>query len=720
MYNPLQMNDWGMKNFLIVIFAFQIALLGIICSDAIDLHMPIVRHLIGLIYLIFIPGIIILRILRLHRLGNIDTVLFAVGLSISSVMFIGALANTIYPLLGISQPISILSLAITMGAVVLVLCIICYIRDKDFKDPHFVDYKSALLPSTLFLILIPLMSIFGTYAVNFYGMDLILTLTVLVISLVAVLIILDVFIPLGIYPFAIFLFSISLLFHKSLISMYIWGWDINFELFFTKQVIENSIWDPSLSHPCNSMLSLVMIAPIYSIISGLSLIWIFKIVYPIIFSLVPLGLYRVFCSQTNEKLAFASCIFFIGINTFYTEMLQLARQQIAELFLVLLIVLIIDKNMDKIKRSFLVVIFSMSIAVSHYGLSYILMLSITVIWVTFVILENSNIRNIINSLLPIFRIKNKTLIYNSTMNDRIIDSFFVLLFITFALTWYISTSDSSTFDSIALIGNQISRSIYSDFLNPDYVQGIKMITAKAPSGIFHNVNTAILYLNQIFIVIGGIALLLPIYSMKFQREYIAFSIVGLGLCFAGVSIPFFASSLQMTRLYHITLFFLAPICLIGGITFLRGIAKILNITWTDRLMANSVKIMSIYVVVFLLYQSGVIFELTEGSSTSIAFNTTIDYPQFNEKEITGAMWLNNVRDNKINQTTFADGYRWLLLSGIAWNQYNTSQASAQYVYMGTFNILKGDIISSDLSSYIKYHPISRDLIYSNGGALIYC
>ena len=59
--NPLQMNDLEIGKFLKVILAIQLATWGVIGLDVVGLEIPILRQLIGLIYLTFIPGILILR-----------------------------------------------------------------------------------------------------------------------------------------------------------------------------------------------------------------------------------------------------------------------------------------------------------------------------------------------------------------------------------------------------------------------------------------------------------------------------------------------------------------------------------------------------------------------------------------------------------------------------------------------------------------------------------
>ncbi len=180
----------------------------------------------------------------------------------------------------------------------------------------------------------------------------------------------------NVYPLSIYVISIFLLYHYSLISMDLCGWDINTEYYFSRLTVQNSFWDPDLSNNVNSMISIGVLMPVYSILLNLDLIWIFKIICPLLFSLVPLCLYSIYIKQTNEKVALLSAYFFVTLFVFYTEMLSLVRQQIAEFFLILLISLMVNGNLSNSKRSFLCIIFSFSLVVSHYGLSYIYMFSL--------------------------------------------------------------------------------------------------------------------------------------------------------------------------------------------------------------------------------------------------------------------------------------------------------------------------------------------------------
>ena len=658
------MNDWEIKKFLKVVLAIQLALWGVIGLDATGLQIPILRQLIGFIYLTFIPGTIILRILKLHKLGNIETLLYTVGLSLATLMFTGLFMNTIYPLFGISGPISTVPLIITISTVVLLLCALSYERDKNFSDPSFIDIKNVLSPPALFLCLIPFLAVFGTYLVNLHHDTILLLLLIVLIALIVLLIGFDKFIPKNLYPVAVFVIAISLLYHKSLISMYLWGWDIYDEYYFSSLIIGNFHWDSTIPTGVNAMLSIVTLAPIYSIISDMNITWVFKIIYPLLFSLVPLGLYRVFQKQTDDKIAFLSCFFFVSCGTFFGVMLSLARQQIAELFLVLLILLMIDKNMDKIKRSFLFIVFGISLVVSHYGLSYIYMFCLISVWLILVLVENpamQKMRDNFHSKFSKYKRDKLALVENPNpislkIADRTIGSTFVLLFITVTLTWYMYVSSSSAFNAIVQTGDHIVSSISTDFLNPETAEGLSEMLTETYSSL-HHIFKIINYLNQIFIMIGGIVLLLKYKEMKFEREFAAFSIINLGICFAGVSVPFFASALNMSRLYHITLIFLAPFCVIGGITVFRAISWAFKVSWTNKRVRSSLKVLSVYFVIFFLFSTGFVYQVVEGDSVSISLNPnnpSVFRMLIHEQDMTSAEWL--VAHRKNSTVVYADDY----------------------------------------------------------------
>ena len=52
-------------------------------------EIPVLGQIVGFIVLTFIPGFLILRIIKPHKLGVTESLLYSVGLSIAFVMFLG-------------------------------------------------------------------------------------------------------------------------------------------------------------------------------------------------------------------------------------------------------------------------------------------------------------------------------------------------------------------------------------------------------------------------------------------------------------------------------------------------------------------------------------------------------------------------------------------------------------------------------------------------------
>ena len=623
--NPFQMNDWGIKKFLKVVLAIQFAMWGVIGLDATGLQIPILRQLIGFIYLIFVPGILILRILKLHKLGNIETLLYTVGLSITTLMFTGLFMNAGYPLFGISRPISITPLIITISVLVLILCVLCYIRDQDFSDQSYIDVKDVLSPPALFLCLIPFLSIFGTYLVNFYHNNILLMLMIVVIALVVLSIAFDKLIPKNLYPLAVFVIAISLLYHCSLISMYLFALgDIMCEYTLIKLVVTNLQWDPTIDFAINGMLGVVMFSPIFSEIAEMSIDWILKLVYPLLFSLVPVGLYEIYKKQTSDKIAFLSCFFFMSLFTFFSEMLGLPRQEIAEFFLVLLMLLMVNV-MDPIRRPVLIIIFSFSLIVSHYGLSYIFMFSLII---GFVLLS-----------LKVWEKK----------HDNRITPTFIILFAVSILSWYMYTASSASFDAIVKIGDHMITSIWTDFITLEGAQGMDIILEEAKSTL-GSIQKALHLITQFFIAIGLLTTLLN-KKRRFENEYIAFSIIFFGLLLTHIIAGFFTIGINTGRLYHIALLFLSPFCILGGVAILKGITTLKHALYTKQLFKKnssstsfqSKKTAFLLVLAVLiplyLFNTGFIHTIA-GEGTSLALDYSKNPHRFTRvNDIASARWL---------------------------------------------------------------------------------
>lgn len=761
--NPLKMNDWEIKTFLSAILFIQLLVLILVISDSSGSSIPIISQLIPFFYLIFIPGIIILRILRMHQLGNILTPLYAIGLSLSFLMFTGLFVNMIYPIFGITKPISIIPLIVTISLFVFILSILSYIMDKNYSESTKINLKSFISPKIIILSSIPLLAIYGTYLMNYYHTNILQLITILIVSLLVLLIGFDKFIPKKLYPYTIFIISITLLFHTSLISTYIYGYDIMYESYLVNQVIINSIWDYTIPLNYNAMLSIVMIVPILSKLCAINTSWIFKTMYPFIFSLLPLALYKIFIKQTNSKVAFLSVFFFMSFFAFYDEILYLARQQIAEFFLVLMLILIVYKTEDKGKilstnllgsgrkaEIFLFILFGISLVVSHYGTSYLYLYIFIAAFLISFLYDVIPIKRITNSYIQ----KLETYFDNRGIKNRFTSFFFkninrteykkesprvtlafIILVSVFATLWFISVTSSSIYNTITHIFFNIIDNLYTNFFQSQSVQGLHVMTTKTTHGFLGKINTVINYLNQIFIIIGLISVIIFNWASNraynFNREYRIISVINLSLLFAAITIPFFADELNMSRIYHLTLLTLAPFCIIGAMYVLMFLRKVLRIDWTTKKSIKiSYGIIALFLVIFFLYQSSFVYQTTEGSSYSIAIDKNIDSAVYNNQEVIGADWFSKY---KVINPFYSDYYGGFLLVSITGRDpiYMDPQhmliTNNSYAYLRKFNIenkswyisYKEKAVLTDY--YINITDVIRykSLVYSNGNSQIY-
>ena len=703
--NPLQMNDWEIKKFLKVILAIQLAMWGVIGLDVVGIQIPIIRQLIGFIYLTFIPGILILRVLKLHKLGNIEILLYTVGLSIVTLMFTGFFMNTIYPLLGISGPISFTPLIITISMVVLVLCILSYVRDKNFTNPSFIEFKNVLSPPALFLCLLPFLAIFGTYFVNFYQNNILLMFLIVIIALIVLSIAFDKFIPSNLYPLAVFVIAMSLLFHHSLISMYLTGWDIHGEYHFHKLVVINGFWDSSIRGNVNAMLSVVMVPAIYSQLLNMKVTWVFKVIYPLLFSFLPLGLYHVFREQQiNEKTAFFSAFYMMSIYVFYTEMISLARQEIAEIMLLILIMIIISKK-ELSKRRILLIFIGVGLITSHYGLSYLFMLFLLFAYVFMAL---------------ILKYKSDILTLN-----------YSIIFIVIGIAWYMFVTSGSIFEQIVSMGSHLYNTFFTEIL---VTKAATLVTNKSAS-LTGQILKILYWMTQFFIVVGVIKVLLKedfLKESKFKKEYVALSFACFGILILAIITT--STGMNIHRLYQIVSIFLSPFCIIGGNTIFKMIR-----------VNNFRVIVYIIIILFFLFNTGIVSELVNDPPRSISLcqervmnSKNVEYKAFFyddcntfEQDVYGIRWFSmNAKNDAEIYSDYITGYP-LYGYGMGAKPRRLSNTTdnikrGSYIYLGYANIVGNVLLGPKPVGLVAYNTTEMypllDLtnkLYSNGGSEIY-
>jgi uncharacterized membrane protein len=346
----------------------------------------------------------------------------------------------------------------TEGVIITFMAVLSYWRDQGPTEGGSIDRRDVLTPPVLALCLLPFVSIFAAYAMNAYGSNLLLLALIIIIAITALWISTSASVPKELYPLAVFVIAVALLYHASLISPHVWGWDIQKELYSANAVLTNAQWNVHAPGATNAVLSVTLVAPLTSIVSGVSVVWIFKTIYPLLFALVPVGLFVVFQKQTSDRIALLASFFVTFLFTFFTEMPALARQEIAELFLVLLLILLVDKRVGseagKSPLYALCAIFAASVVVSHYALALIFIAYLVVAWLVLFVVDNPAMRRLHGAASSGPSAKKP-----SSRPKRMLTLPFILLFAAFMAAWYATLGSAALSDEIAPIFAQIGRTL---------------------------------------------------------------------------------------------------------------------------------------------------------------------------------------------------------------------------------------------------------------------
>ena len=340
-----------------------------------DINALYIRAVLAFLFIILVPGLLIMLMLKIREVGFWEYLVYTIGLSISFIMFAGLAVNWTLPLLNITdKPLALVPILISFDIFLVAFSIIAYYRNKDLK----YEIKPLKLDTTnriFFIIpmLFPAMSILGAFILNNNGPN---YLTMIMLGGIAVYVFMLVLfrnkLNENIYPWAILMISLSLLLSSSLRSWYISVVDTNLEKYISDLTTKNQFWETKdFNSSYNAMLSVSLLPTILDILTEIKINYIIKLLSPIIFSLVPVIVLLIHKKKFENCILFLSALFFIFQPMFIKWLSIPIRQEIALFFFSLLILIAIEKRVPGIYRKLILILFGFSMIVSHYSTSYI-------------------------------------------------------------------------------------------------------------------------------------------------------------------------------------------------------------------------------------------------------------------------------------------------------------------------------------------------------------
>jgi uncharacterized membrane protein len=205
-------------------------------------------------------------------------------------------------------------------------------------------------------------------------------------------------------------------------------------------------------------------------------------------------------------------------------------------------------------------------------------------------------------------------------------------------------------------------------------------------------------------------------------------VVAMAFLTALILVPGMANTLNMTRFYHILLFFLAPFCVIGAEVIADLVSK------RKRELYASI-LLSVVLVPYFLFQTGFVYEVTRVQSWSVPLSKyRMDdailmgsYAYVNSWTATSAEWVN--KNVKLDSASIYSDY-----TSHALHSYGMIRSTQIKPLSNITQISEGDVVYFSYVNVVdsmivgmRYRVNATDLtfipdmnlVYSNGDSYIY-
>ena len=702
---------------------------------AVALDIPVIRQIATFAYLIFIPGFVFLSFLRINKIRLLDVLLFSVGLSVALLMFVGLFVNEFLPTLGISQPLSTAPILLAVSGFTIVFFAASCTRDiSGFLSSITLDrikdkVETVPVAVTLLLLMMPIFSVMASVFVR----EAIPVLPIVIIALFVVSVLSLRLVPAKLYPLLIFSVSLSLVLQFPFMTKHIVGADSPLEYFVYKIVAINNHWVPSnigtWPQPAfNSMLSITILPTIYSSLLNVDGELLFKVLFPFIFSIVPVTVYRLLDREGKSRFALLSAFFLVSSPlVFYgIEPLGLNRQLIGAFFLVLSLFLLVERPFSKNTNRLIMLILGAALVVSHYTFSIIFLLFIVLAYV---------------------------FVRATKKPENILDGGVILLLLSMNLLWYWYIPNG-IIDKLLSITNNIMYSFGTDVLNPGSRPN-EIFTTHSVRTVASSVNWALFAVVHAVLFLGILAVVLNRTKYRFDFKYRAMILFSSILLLLAILVPNLSATLNFVRYYGITLLFLASCFVIGGDTLLFYLKKITERLFKppqlpqflSKIAGKKIDFKMLLLVVligaYFLSQYGFINHFAGGSPQSYTLDwdnmrTSTDpgvklnlYFCFTpEEDIVSANWLSkSVTNNSLiysdwmSQTHPLKIYALIPDANLLTLTNYTRPQTNSFIYLRYFNVIDGFITPTpeEVLNYTQIDPILRgaNLAYTNGGSQVY-
>ena len=689
-----------------------------------------------LCFFLFIPGYLLFNLLKHGVKSRWIIASYSLGLSLLLLMVGGLLLNELH-VFGLARPLVTGNIFIMLDIMTLIL--LAFNIHKPFKLPVInVRISKELVIMATLLALLPLLAIGGAMRLN-NGASNILTM-VLFASVAILFVLLSLRKSLKpIYPYALFMMAVAVLFSTSLRGWYITGHDIHHEFGVFQAVSNSGIWHVKVAakDPYNACLSITILPTIIAKITTISAPYVYKVVFQIIFALGIVPVYYFIKRISTSSKALIGAFIFISFPTFLNDMPFLNRQEIAFVLFALLLLTTFTK-MARAPKTILTLLLVVGVLLSHYSTNYVMLALIVLSWCFYKALMYKRKKGkafsipllslpiIIFALLVTYTwgtVMTQTapsLKHTITHGINTLTSKTIIRSTAVQYSLFTPASQSSKSEFQKYVGKYASQAHYvSPEISPITRIGkvvSRVINVKNLNNFIH---LLIAKIYQVLLLVG-IVLSSILYFRRRKKELshkdiYLFSLVlsSLVLLILLTILPRVSVDYSVTRLFQQTLIITA-LPIIIATEFLFG--------FLGRLRKYAV--IALFALLFLDL-SGFIPQATGGFLPQLSLNNSGQYYDFfytHKSDVVGVQWLEE------NQNTSIPIFEDTDSSAPIQGYYHkigliNNKSSSGYLYEDYTNVHSGVyrvFINDDLIEYTDPHiTVDRNLIYANQDTRIY-
>ena len=319
--------------------------------------------------LLVVPGVILLRVLRVPGRAVASFPVYLPSASLVVLLFSGLAVDLVGPLLGVAAPLQAGPLLVGLEFI----CLALLVASVNAPPTVEIPWRGLARPGRLaWPLVVPLAAAAGALRLNSdHGGGIAFTALCACVILLVMSLVLAQRLDKTLLAVIIYAVGLAMMWSFSLRGDLVYGFDIASEYYALQHTVAAGVWHPGhLGDAYGAMLSVTVLPSELHALSGIPALLVFKVVYPAIGALFAVGVYGLALRILPQRWAFAAAGLVVVQGTFFQQLPALARQEIALLFFVALVAAVVHGRMPRSSRWAWVTLLALAMVLTHYSTTY--------------------------------------------------------------------------------------------------------------------------------------------------------------------------------------------------------------------------------------------------------------------------------------------------------------------------------------------------------------